>query len=164
MQDSPRANRLGLQRTCLNEFQEIVDPTAWDYVHLQNQALRNLLLVTSPWCFSLSRSPVLTTQIVHYYIWVFPAANFLHYGNLLFHVFQHVSLTMFKGPKAVTRSAQKKSALPCHPMNGMQRIPMLRLSRSEPPGHLKLVLIIQGPVIICFTKPFTIVIPSGKLT
>ena len=28
MQDSPRANRLGLQRTCLNEFQEIVDPTA----------------------------------------------------------------------------------------------------------------------------------------
>ena len=48
-----------LNSTCLNEFQEFVDPTAWDHANLQNQALRNLLLVSPPWCFFL------ITQITH---------------------------------------------------------------------------------------------------
>jgi hypothetical protein len=38
------------------EFQEIEDPTASDYAaHLQNHALRNLLLLTSPWCFCFAQ-------------------------------------------------------------------------------------------------------------
>ena len=36
---------------CINGFQDIVGPTAWDHAHSQNQALRNLMIVTSPWCF-----------------------------------------------------------------------------------------------------------------
>jgi hypothetical protein len=64
-----------LGRTCLIKFQEIDDSTAWDYAHLQNQALRNLLLVTSPWCFFLAHPLLLLKSLINY-IWVFPASNF----------------------------------------------------------------------------------------
>ena len=36
------------------KFQEFADRTAWEHEKLENQALRNLLLMTSPWCFFLA--------------------------------------------------------------------------------------------------------------
>ena len=51
-------------RTGVHEFQEIVDLTTWDHVHLQHQWPKNLLLATSPGAyFSLTRFLLLESLI-----------------------------------------------------------------------------------------------------
>ena len=60
----PNRMRSCAQWIRLNKLQEIEDQTAWDYAHLQNQALRTLLLMTSPWCFFLAHPFLLKSLIV----------------------------------------------------------------------------------------------------